>query len=222
MTQHTSVEKEPTRKKRRRRQLPFPATEFEEALLLPKAIHEHGVGGKIRRLTLFDKLNRSPSSGPSRGLVTNASRYGLTSGSYGATSLAITDSGQIALAVEQSPYKAIETQFQLAIEQFAPFKNLYQKLKDRRVPDDQVLRDEFASLGIEESDRDRAVEIFTANLRFLRLIHKISGIDYVRSIEQVLEQETKEPIRAAEESKEPQRHRFSQWVTYTRRGNYEQ
>ena len=155
MTQHTNAENEMVRPKRRRRSRPFPSMNFEQSLVLPKAIMELGVDGKIRRLTLFGKLGRSPDSGPGRNLVTNSAKYGLTSGSYAAPSLSITDKGRIALSVEKSPREAIEAQFQLAIGQFEPFNNLYEKLQDQRIPDDEVLKDELGNAGIDDSDRSK-------------------------------------------------------------------
>ena len=68
---------------------------------------------------------------------------------------------------EISPREAIEAQFQLAIGQFEPFNNLYEKLKDQRIPTDEVLKDELGNVGFNDSDRSKAAEIFTANLRFL-------------------------------------------------------
>src|SRR5437867_714501 len=55
---------------------PFPAATFEEALELPLVIHKAAPGqNKIRRLTLFDAINKSPDSGASRQLISNANRY---------------------------------------------------------------------------------------------------------------------------------------------------
>ena len=149
------------------------------------------------------KLERSPDSGSSRSLVTNSSKYGLTSGSYSAPSLSITDKGRIALSAEKSPREAIETQFQLAIGQFEPFNHLYEKLKGHHIPADEVLKDEFGNAGVDDSDRSKAAEIFTANLRFIGIIHNISGRDYVRSIEEVLEEKPEESTSAAEVSPKP-------------------
>jgi hypothetical protein len=63
--------------KRTRRTMLFPASSFEEALTIPNAIQKHAAGQKIRRLTLFDQMGKSPDSGPSRQLITNANKYGL-------------------------------------------------------------------------------------------------------------------------------------------------
>ena len=48
---------------------PFPSLPFEEALSLPESILEHGIDGEIQRLTLFEKLNKSPDSSTSRTLL---------------------------------------------------------------------------------------------------------------------------------------------------------
>lgn len=163
---------------------------------------EHSVDGKIRRVTLFKKLGRSPSSGPSRNIVSNSSKYGLILGDYNASSLSITEEGRTALAVEQFPRKAIKTQFQLAIGQFEPFNNLYEKLQDQRIPTDEVLKDAFGDAGVDDSDRSKAAEIFIANLRFLGLTHDVSGSEYVRSLDQVLEEQPGELTGVAEDSPE--------------------
>lgn len=68
--------------KRTRATRPFPACAFEEALSFAKAILDFGSGQQVRRMTLFDDLGKSPESGPSRQLVTSASKYGLIEGSY--------------------------------------------------------------------------------------------------------------------------------------------
>src|SRR5258708_3014094 len=47
----------------------FPASTFEEAFILADAIQKFALGQeKVRKLTLFDKLGKSPDSGPSRQL----------------------------------------------------------------------------------------------------------------------------------------------------------
>ena len=46
MTQHSNAEHEGGQPKRRRRSRPFPSINFEQSLVLPKAIMEHGVSVK--------------------------------------------------------------------------------------------------------------------------------------------------------------------------------
>jgi hypothetical protein len=94
----------------------FPASSFQEALTIADAIQAYSGGsGKIRRLTLFDALKKSPDSGPSRQLVTNSARYGLTTGSYKAEHLELTSKGNLATNVEGDPKEKLKARFELAI-----------------------------------------------------------------------------------------------------------
>ena len=60
----------------------IPTITFEDAIQLAEAIWECSSGQKVRRLTLFDHLHKSPESGHSRLLVTASSKYGITNGGY--------------------------------------------------------------------------------------------------------------------------------------------
>jgi 5-formyltetrahydrofolate cyclo-ligase len=51
---------------RTRKERKFPALTFEEAIKLAQAIQEHAAGQKVRRLTLFEKLNQDPGSTETR------------------------------------------------------------------------------------------------------------------------------------------------------------
>src|SRR5205814_4096103 len=99
-----------TRRKRVSRS--FPAAPFEEALELPLAIQSIGGGEKVRRLTLFEQLDKSPESGPSRMMITNASRYGLTTGSYKSEWLELTDKGSVATSTADSPRARLRARFE--------------------------------------------------------------------------------------------------------------
>ena len=73
----------------------------------------------------------------------------------------------------------------LAIGQFDTFKQLYEKLTGKRVPGMTVLGDELGSLGIDDGDREKAADIFAANIRYLRLVREISGSEFVMSLSEV-------------------------------------
>jgi hypothetical protein len=82
---------------RKRTVRPFPAATFEEALEFAKELFVVGSGQSVRRLTLFDHLGKAPDSGPSRMLITNSNKYGLTKGSYVAEQLELTADGRKAV-----------------------------------------------------------------------------------------------------------------------------
>ena len=190
MAQQADTEQDGDTKQRRGRgpTKPFPLLTFEVTLTLAEGIMEHGVNGEIQRLTLFSKLGLSPSSSKTRELITNSSKYGLTSGSYKASSLSVTDNGQIVVGADHTPQEVVGKKLELAIKQFEPFGMLYAKLEDQRLPEGIVLQDELGNVGISDADRQKAAEVFVANIRYLGLIQDINGQDYVRNIEQVAEQ----------------------------------
>ena len=166
----------------------FPVLSFNETLVLAKGIVEHSSTGKqMRRLTLFDKLKKSPTSGPSRLLITISSRYGLTTGSYAAEYLTITDDAGMILSASSSELERRRKSFQLAIQQQSVFNQLYERLKGKRLPASDVLKDELAQIGVPTGDRDTAAEVFIQNARDLGLIQEISGKDTIVPIEQVFE-----------------------------------
>src|SRR5205823_4473378 len=95
----------------RRASRPFPAATFEESLELGLAIQRISSGAKVRRLTLFEQLDKSPESGPSRQMITNSARYGVTSGSYKAEYLELTPLGRVATSSESSPRERLQARF---------------------------------------------------------------------------------------------------------------
>ncbi len=174
--------------RRPRRDANFPATTLEDALALAQAIQKHGAGQKIRRLTVFDEMGRSPESGPSRLMITNSSRYGLTTGGYQAEFLELTDQGQIATSPESSARARRRSLFDLAVENMEPFKHLYGNLIGKRVPSPQVMRDNLEDANVSEENRKECVDVFLENAKYLGLLRSIAGAERLISIDQVLEE----------------------------------
>jgi hypothetical protein len=166
----------------------FPASTFEEALELPWAIQKISGGEKVRRLTLFEQLDKSPESGPSRQMITNASRYGLITGSYKAEWLELTASGRKATSNEVSERERLQAQFELAIARIEPFKLLYDALRDRRVPTHAVMRDLLADAGYASDQLQECVNTFIVNAKFLGLLRAIAGSERLTSIEQLIDE----------------------------------
>ena len=167
----------------------FPASSFEEALTLPNAIQKHAGGQTIRRLTLFDQLKKSPDSGSSRQLVTNASKYGLLKGSYTAEHLELTPDGFTATSTDVNARDRLSIRFKLAIERVAPFKVMYDSLKGNRVPAPSVLEDMAKDKGnVPSEDAKECVELFVLNAKFVGILKPISGAERIIPIEQALEE----------------------------------
>ena len=190
MTQPTTEEATVQQSSRRGRgpNKPFPIMKFEDVLVLPQAILEHGANRQIRRITLFDRLGKSPESGPSRQLVTSSSRYGVTSGGSHAEYIAVTDTGAEILVSDQPTEESLSKKFHCAVGQFEVFRQTYDKLVDQRVPANDVLEDLLRQNGVHQSDLKTAADVFVANLRLLGLIRHLSGAERIISISQLLEE----------------------------------
>lgn len=173
------------RKKRTPR--PFPATSFKEALFLAQAIQRHGAGQRTRRLTLFEALDRSPDSGPTRKLITSSVQYGITTGGYSAEWLDLTATGKVASNPTAPDRARLEASLDLAIVKIPPFNAIYEKYSGSRLPTAEVLRDAVREYGVDEAFVAECVETFLANARELGLIRTIGGSEHLVTVEAALE-----------------------------------
>ena len=177
-----------TAPKRQRRTPLFPAASFEEALTIANAIQKHASGQKVRRLTLFDQMGKSPDSGPSRMLIVNSNKYGLSKGNYSAEHLELTPDGKLATGMDVPPRERLAARFKLAIEKIPPFKKLYESQKGNRLPASSVLEDIAKENGIPAEDAKECVEMFIVNAKFLGILKPIAGAERIIPIEQALEE----------------------------------
>jgi len=174
-----------TRKRRTAR--PFPGTSFLEALPLAEAIQTHGAGQKTRRLSLFEALDRSPDSGPTRKLITSSAQYGITTGSYSAEWLELTAKGAIASSPTAAARAQRAARLELAITGVVPFNVIYEKYRGSRLPTVEILRDAARDAGVEEPVVAECVETFLANARDLGLVRTIGGSEHLVTVDAALE-----------------------------------
>ncbi|MCK9196149.1 MAG: hypothetical protein M0P16_04130 [Syntrophales bacterium] len=185
--------------KRKRRKRPFPAMTFEDALFLANAIQKHASGQKVRRLTLFDAMERSADSSTSRELVTASGQYGITKGAYNAEHIELTAMGNQATSLECSEQDRAFAQFQLAIAKIPPFKALYEAFIGNRMPSKEVMQDKLRELSIYEEHIAEGVETFILNGQFTGVIKELAGAERIVSFEQVLEGKSVDKVREVPE-----------------------
>lgn len=178
-----------TRSRRSRGTRPFPASSFEDALLLPESIQKLGGGQPIRRLTLFNELGRAPDSSTSRDLIYASSKYGLTKGTHTSEWLELTPEGDAATRPEVSERERVRARFGLAIERFAPFKNLYDRYVGNKLPTAAVMRDQVAAAStLDPESATEAVETFIVNAKYVGLLKPIAGVERLLPLEHVLDE----------------------------------
>ena len=173
------------KEKRTRKTRPYPSASFEETLELGEAIHEHASGGRVRRLTLLEKMAKSPTSSATRDLITNSGKYGVTTGSYKAESLELTTTGALASDPTKQPGDRLAARFQLAIKNVAPFNTLYEAFVGKRLPSHEVMRDVLAAEAPTVDDARECVDLFVVNAKFLGLLRSIGGVETLVSPDDV-------------------------------------
>jgi hypothetical protein len=173
---------------KKRTQRPYPAVPFEEALPLAEAIQRFASGERVRRLTLLGKLQKNPNSGGTRMLITNAGRYGLTTGSYAAEWLALTDLGKVVTSPDTPTRDKRAAEFTLAIENIEPFKFLYEQYKTKRLPSHEVMKDALRESGQQIPDPQECIDIFIVDAKYLGLLSTIAGAETLLPIDHVLDE----------------------------------
>lgn len=171
--------------RRTRRTALFPASTFEDAVELPTAIFKMASGQTVRRITLLDELGKSPTSSATRQLITNSSKYGLTTGSYNAEMLGLTDAGLRVVGDRGSAADRTRASFELAIQSIEIFKKLYEAYLDARLPAQAVLADKAREFGIPDGDLPACVETFTVNTKYVGVLRSISGAERFISLASV-------------------------------------
>jgi len=169
-------------------QRPYPASSLEDALQLADAIYEHAQGERVRRLTLLKLMDKSPTSGPTRQMITNSGKYGLTTGSYNAEWLELTDLGKLASNPSAHPRPKLKARITLAVESIPPFDFLYNEYKGKKLPTHEVLKDVLieGNFGIE--DLAECIDLFIVNIKFLGMLQTFAGSETLIPIEQVLDE----------------------------------
>jgi hypothetical protein len=173
--------------KRKRVSRAFPASTFEEPLAFAKMMLDFGSGQQVRRLTFFNHIGKSPDSGPSRQLITNSNKYGLTEGSYAAEFLKLTELGAKAASEEAPARERAKARVALAIEGVPIFKNLYDHIVGNKLPAKAALVDAAKSFGTSDEDAEEAVDTFIVNLRFVNLLQTLSGAERVVTVDHLLD-----------------------------------
>ena len=185
---NTKAADKPAKSARSRKARPYPASSFTDALPLGEAIMKHAAGEKVRRLTLMQQMDKSPNSGATKMMITNSGKYGITSGSYAAEYLELTELGRTAVDTAKSTRERRNASFALAIDSIEPFKMLYNQYKNKRLPEREVMKDILRDSSIEVPDADECVDTFTVNVKDLDLLRTIGGAETLISIEQVVDE----------------------------------
>lgn len=174
-------------KKAARASRPFPACPFDEAVAFAKQVYEFGAGRSVRKISLFDHIGKSPDSGPSRQLITNSGKYGLTKGGYQAEVLELTQEGLKVSDPDFPQRERAKARIFLALENVPVFKKLYEDFVGGKLPPKAALIDVVKAQGISDDLADEAVETFTVNLRDVGLLQTLAGAERIITVDHYLD-----------------------------------
>ncbi len=149
---------------------------------------KHAAGDKVRRLTLLQKMEKSPTSSGTQMMITNSNKYEITDGSYNAEHLELTEKGKIIVDNTKPEADRLQASFDLSIDGVAPFKLLYEHYKDKRLPEREVIKDFLKDSSIEVPDLDECVDTFIVNAKDLNLLRTIGGAETLVSVDQTIEE----------------------------------
>jgi hypothetical protein len=176
------------KKSRTRSARPYPASSFTEALPLGTAIHQFAAGQKVRRITLLQQMQKSPTSSATQMLITNSGKYGITTGGYSAEWIELTQTGATASMPGHLTVEKLSAQFQLSIERIVPFSILYNEYKSKRLPRQDVMKDVLADNKIAADTLQECVDTFIVNAKDLGLIQTLAGAETLFPIEHKIEE----------------------------------
>lgn len=175
-------------KKRTRTVRNFPASVFSEALNFADDVFRIGAGQRVRRMTLLEELGKSPTSSAARMAITNSNKYGLTTGSYNAEWIELTELGEKATSDRTTERERERAKIESAVLSIEPFKGVYESLIEAKLPAQSVLIDKIKEFGVDDAAAEEAVETLVVNLRDVGLLKTIAGAERIISVDMRLDE----------------------------------
>jgi predicted nucleotide-binding protein len=149
----------------------FPKHSLKAALRVPLAMEEKNSGNPMPPTDVAIAIEKSPGSSDFRMLLSSSIKYGLTTGSYNQSKVALTKLAQdiVAPTSDEAKNRAL---FQSA---FAPalFKSIFGSYKGKKVPDMQFFQNALVrDFGVSRDQVARCAAVFYENADYLGLIRQ--------------------------------------------------
>jgi|ERR1035437_4451729 predicted nucleotide-binding protein len=149
----------------------FPKHSLKTALRVALALEEKNSGNPMPPTDVAIAIEKSPGSSDFRMLLSSSIKYGLSTGSYNQSRIALTTLARdiVAPTSDEAKNKAL---FQSA---FMPplFKSIFGAYKGKKVPDMQFFQNALVrDFGVSKDQADRCVTVFYENADYLGLIRQ--------------------------------------------------
>jgi predicted nucleotide-binding protein len=149
----------------------FPKHSLKSALRVAFALEEKNSGNPMPPTDVAIALQKSPGSSDFRVLLSSAIKYGLTTGSYNQSKVALTELARdiVAPTSDEAKSKAL---FQSALTP-PLFRSIFGSYKGKKVPDMQFFQNALVrDFGVSRDQVTRCAAIFYENADYLGLIRQ--------------------------------------------------
>lgn len=158
-------------------QTDVPAHSLEDALRIPRAIHENYGGGATKPFDVAAAMDLKPGSSQFRMLSGAAIAYGLTEGGYNASEIFITDLGRKIL-------RPLEEGADIAGKREAVLKpkivgEFLRKYDGSPLPKENIAHNVLTSMGVPEARVDAVYALILESANSLGFVREIKGSRYV-------------------------------------------
>jgi predicted nucleotide-binding protein len=149
----------------------FPKHSLRTALQIPLALEEKNSGNPMPPTDVAIAIEKSPGSSDFRMLLSSSIKYGLSTGSYNQSKVALTTLARdiVAPISDEAKNKAL---FQSA---FMPplFESIFESYKGKKVPDMQFFQNALVrDFGVSRDQAARCAAVFYENADYLGLIRQ--------------------------------------------------
>ena len=149
----------------------FPKHPIKTALRVPLALEEKNSGNPMPPTEIAIAIDKSPGSSDFRMLLSSSIKYGLSTGSYNQSKVAMTPLARDIVAPTSDEAKNVAL-FHAA---FTPplFKSIFSAYKGKKVPDMQFFQNALVrDFGVSKDQAARCATVFYENADYLGLIRQ--------------------------------------------------
>lgn len=190
-----SEEPKKGKKKRKYTTRLFPKNTLLDALRIAQSIHDNNADEPYNRLDLAKSLAYSPESSGFRLLITSSTRFGLTTGSYAADRISLTELGKSIVSPKTEQEKA--EGLKKALFSINLYRKFFSKYDGHRLPKREYLKNTLnRDFGIPVDDCGECYDMIIKNARELDVVEPIKEREYIKMGKLV----SLAPAREAEEA----------------------
>jgi len=149
----------------------FPKHSLKVALRVATALEEKNSGNPLPPTDVAIAIDKSPGSSDFRVLLSSSIKYGLTTGSYNQSKVALTDLARDIVAPRSDEAKR-RALFEAALTPPA-FRSIFAAYSGKKVPDLQFFQNALArDFGVSRDQAARCATIFQENAEYLGLVRQ--------------------------------------------------